>query len=110
MEDKIAGDVMFINSASLIPMLAKANVTNRTSCKVTLIDSNGVHVQKTDGTSDFIKADTIVTAFGMRKNNKLAEKIKEKYNTKTRVVGDCEKVGKVGTAVRTSFFASRSLD
>ena len=46
----------------------------------------------------------------MRKNDKLAEEIKAKYNTKTRVVGDCEKVGKVGTAVRRSFFAAMSLD
>lgn len=110
MADAIAKDVMFINAASLIPMLASAGVKIYTSSKVTSIDSDGVYVQKADGTSELIKADTVVTAFGMIKNNKLAEEIKSKYHTKTRVVGDCEKVGKVGTAVRTGFFAGLSLE
>lgn len=110
MLDAIAKDVMFINAASLIPALDKAGVKTYTSCKVTSIDDKGVHIEKADGTSDYIKADTVVTAFGMRKNNKLADEITTRYYTKTRVVGDCEKVGKVGTAVRTGFFAAMSLD
>ncbi|HEX9027094.1 MAG TPA: NAD(P)/FAD-dependent oxidoreductase [Clostridium sp.] len=110
MADAIAKDVMFINAASLIPMLASAGVKTYTSSKVTSIDSDGVYVQKADGTSELIKADTVVTAFGMVKNNKLAEEIKSKYHTKTRVIGDSEKIGKVGTAVRTGFFAALSLD
>ena len=109
MADAIAKDVMFINAASLIPALAKAGVKTYVNSKVTSIDSEGVHVQKNDGTSELIKADTVVTAFGMRKNNTLAEEIKAKYHTKTRLVGDSEKVGKVGTAVRTGFFAALSL-
>lgn len=110
MSDAIAKDAIFVNAASLIPMLAKSGVKIYTNSKVILIDSEGVYVQKDDGTSEFIKADNVVTAFGMRKNNKLAEEIKEKYYIKTRVVGDCEKVGKVGTAVRMGFFAALSLE
>ncbi|OPJ62550.1 NAD(P)/FAD-dependent oxidoreductase [Clostridium oryzae] len=109
MMDSIAKDVMFINKAALIPALEKAGVKAYTSCKVTSIDEQGVHVEKADGTSELIKADTVVTAFGMRKNNKLAEELKAKYHIKTRVVGDCEKVGKVGTAIRMGFFAAMSL-
>jgi len=110
MADAIAKDVMFINAASLIPMLEKAGVKNFTSSKVTSIDENGVYIERADGTTDFIAADTVVTAFGMKRNNSLAEEIKKKYHIKTRVVGDCEKIGKVGTAVRTGFFAALSLD
>lgn len=110
MADDIAKDVMFINRASLIPMLDKAGVKTYTSTKVTSIDNEGVYVEKADGTTEHITADTVVAAFGMKKNNKLAEEIKSKYHTKTRVVGDCEKVGKVGTAVRTGFFAGLSLE
>lgn len=110
MADKIAKDVMFINAAALIPMLEKAGVEIYASSKVTSITSEGVNIQKADGSSDFIAADTVVTAFGMRKNNSLAEEIKKKYNIKTRVIGDSERIGKVGTAVRTGFFAALSLD
>jgi 2,4-dienoyl-CoA reductase-like NADH-dependent reductase (Old Yellow Enzyme family)/thioredoxin reductase len=110
MEDAIAKDALFVNAVSLIPMLAKAGVTIYTNSKVTAIDSEGVYVQKDDGTYEFIKADNVITAFGMRKNNKLAEEIKAKYHIKTRVIGDCEKVGEVSTAVRMGFFAALSLE
>lgn len=109
MADAIAKDVLFLNAASLIPMLAKAGVKNYVNSKVTSITEEGVYIEKADGSSEFIKADTVVTAFGMKKNNKLAEEIKAKYHTKTRVVGDCEKIGKVGTAVRMGFYAALSL-
>lgn len=91
-------------------MLAKAGVKTYTNSKVTSIDSQGVYLQRDDGTSELIKADNVVTAFGMKKNNKLAEEIKAKYHIKTRIVGDCEKVGKVGTAVHMGFFAALSLE
>ncbi|BCZ45923.1 2-enoate reductase [Clostridium gelidum] len=110
MADVIAKDAIFVNSASLIPMLAKAGVKTYTNSKVTSIDNQGVYLQRDDGTSELIKADNVVTAFGMRKNNKLAEEIKAKYHIKTRIVGDCEKVGKVGTAVHMGFFAALSLE
>ena len=97
---------MFINAASLIPALNKAGVKIYTSCKVAAIDSQGVQVEKADGTLNYIKADTVVTAFGMKKNSILADKLKSKYCSKTRIVGDSEKVGKVGTG----FFAALSLD
>lgn len=110
MADAIAKDALFVNVASLIPMLAKTGVKTYTNSKVTSIDSLGVYVQRNDGMSEFIKADTVVTAFGMRKNNKLAEEIKAKYHIKTKVVGDCEKVGKVSTAVHMGFFTALSLE
>ena len=35
---------------------------------------------------------------------------KEKDPMKTRVIGDCYKLGKIGEAVREGFFAASSLD
>jgi len=110
MADAIARDAIFVNAASLIPMLTKAGVKTYTNSKVTSFDSQGVYVQRDNGTSELIKADNVITAFGMRKNNKLAEEIKAKYHTKTRVIGDCEKVGKVGKAVHMGFFAALNLE
>ena len=49
-------------------------------------------------------ADLIVTV------KQLADQLKEKYPMKTRVIGDCYKLGKIGEAVREGFFAASSLD
>lgn len=109
MMDAVAKDVMFINAASLLRKLDEANVKRYVNAKVTSIDEKGVHVETKDG-EGVIYADTIITAFGMKPNNEIAEKIKKKYHIKTRVVGDSEKVGKVGTAIRGGFFAAMDLE
>ena len=110
MSDSVAKDALFVNAASLIPMLYKSGVKIHTNSKVTSIDSNGVYIETHDGSSEFIKADSMINALGMVMNNKLAEAIKAKYYTKTRFIGDCEKVGNVGTAVRMGFYAAISLE
>ena len=110
MSDSVAKDALFVNAASLIPMLYKSGVKIHTNSKVISIDSNGVYIETHDGSSEFIKADSMINAFGMVMNNKLAEAIKAKYYTKTRFIGDCEKVGNVGTAVRMGFYAAISLE
>lgn len=110
MMDAVAKDVIFINSAALIPALKKAGVDIRTNCKVVSIDKGGVHVETKDGAPDYIKSDTVVTAFGMRKNNKIVDEIKSKYYNKTRIIGDCERVGKVGNAIHSGFFTAMSID
>ncbi|MDP4183447.1 MAG: NADH:flavin oxidoreductase, partial [Bacillota bacterium] len=74
------------------------------------IQKNGVKAQKKDGTEVFIEGDTVVSAFGMKPNNDAARKIDSKYHNKTRVIGDCDKVGKVGGAVREGFYAGVSIE
>ena len=57
-----------------------------------------------------IEADTVISAFGMRPNTTLSNLLKEKYPMKTRAIGDCDKLGKIGEAVREGFYAASSLD
>ena len=64
---------------------------------------------KKDGQEVVCKADTIIRAFGMKPNRKLAEEIRNIYPTKTRIVGDSEKIGKVANAIRDGFYAGMSL-
>ena len=77
--------------------------------KVVVIDETGLTVEES-GVEKHLEADTIISAFGMRPNTKLADQLKEKYPMKTRVIGDCYKLGKIGEAVREGFFAASSLD
>ncbi len=110
MLDEVAINDHFINKAALIPMLKQHNVEIYTNHKVLEITPEGVRTVSKDGNDVFIKGDTVVSAFGMRPNNSLAEKISSKYHTKTRIVGDCQKVGKVGNAVREGFYAGQYIE
>ena len=99
-----------INDSALFPALKKTGVQLFTSCKVIKIDDRGIEVEREDGSLETIEADTIVASFGMRANNELANKISEKFYHKTKIIGDCKKVSKVGPAIRSGFYAAMSLD
>lgn len=102
-------DVFFINQITLFRKLAKSNVTLMTSTKVIAMDDKGLTVECEDGTQKHLEADTIVSAFGMRPDLTVIDKIKEKYHIKTRVIGDSSRLGKIGEAVRDGFYAATSL-
>lgn len=107
--DEVASGDHFINKASLIPMLLKHGVALYTGHRIHEITSDGVFAQKQDGSEIFIKADTIVASFGMVQNRAFADAIAAKYHNKTRLIGDCVKVGKVGGAVREGMYAAISI-
>lgn len=102
-------DVFFINKISLFNKLAENNVNLMTNTKVTAIDETGLTVEE-NGNEKHIEADTVISAFGMRPNTTLSDLLKEKYPMKTRAIGDCDKLGKIGEAVREGFYAASSLD
>lgn len=102
-------DVFFINKISLFNKLAENNVKLMTNTKVTAIDETGLTVEE-NGIEKHIEADTVISAFGMRPNTVLSDLLKEKYPMKTRAIGDCDKLGKIGEAVREGFYAASSLD
>ena len=110
MLDDIAVDDHFINKAALVPMLKRYGVEIYTGHKVVEITPNGVKALTKDGKEVFIEGDTIVAALGMKPNNATAEKIAAKYHIKTRVIGDCKHVGKVGNAIREGFYAGRYIE
>ena len=102
-------DVFFINKISLFNKLAENNVNLMTNTKVIAIDETGLTVEE-NGIEKHIEADTVISAFGMRPNTTLSDLLKEKYPMKTRAIGDCDKLGKIGEAVREGFYAASSLD
>lgn len=109
MLNEVAINDHFINKAALIPMLLKNGVEIYTGHKVQEIQQNGVKAQKIDGTEIFIEGDTVISAFGMKPKDNIARKIDSVYHTKARIIGDCDKVGKVGGAVREGFYAGVSV-
>jgi 2-enoate reductase len=110
MLDDIAVDDHFINKAALVPMLKRYDVEIYTGHKVVEITPKGVKALTKDGKEVSIEGDTVVAALGMKPNNSIAEKIASKYHLKTRVIGDCIQVGKVGNAIREGFYAGRYIE
>jgi pyruvate/2-oxoglutarate dehydrogenase complex dihydrolipoamide dehydrogenase (E3) component len=110
MLDEVAIGDHFINKASLIPMMINNGVTICTGHKVLEILPNGVKAMKKDGTETFIEGTTVVASFGMVPNTAVARAIDEKYHNKTQIIGDCNKVGKVGGAVRAGMYAAMNID
>lgn len=109
MMEECARDAMFINKISLMNALNKNNVKMLTSTKVISIEEDGINVEKADGTKEKLAADTIISAFGMKPDLTVVDAVKAKYHIKTRTVGDSNKLGKIGDAVRDGFYAAMSL-
>lgn len=105
MAEKIAAKMLLDNRNPLMYRLAEHNVEILTSHKITAITSDGIRAVDQEGKEVLIAADTVISAFGTRPNRKLADRIAEKYPT-TSVIGDCNKIGQVGDAVRAGFFAA----
>jgi 2,4-dienoyl-CoA reductase-like NADH-dependent reductase (Old Yellow Enzyme family)/thioredoxin reductase len=109
MADQIAREILFLNAMALKNKLDQHGVTVLTSHTVRRIDDQGVHMAAA-GKDIFLQADTIVTAFGCKPNTEPARAIRNAYPHKTRLVGDCSKVAKVGEAIRSGFFAAKGLE
>lgn len=110
MYHQMARDAMFINRDCIVAKMQKLGVRLMTSTKVISVEEGGVNVQKEDGSTEFLPADTVINALGMKPRTELVDAVKAKYHIKTRVIGDSAKMGKIGTAVRSGFFAAMSLD
>lgn len=110
MKDTVASELMFITAAGLMSKINEYGITLKTSCKVLSIEKDGVQIEDKDGNVSLLPADTVISAFGMRSEKQVSEKIKEKYPAKTRTIGDCSQVSKVGSAIRTGFFAAMAIE
>lgn len=110
MQDKIGADVFFINAKSLFDKLDEYGVKLLPSHKIVAFAENGLKAVGPEGEEVFIEADTMINALGMKPNTEVAKAIDAKYHNKTTCVGDCVKVGKVGTAIRSGFYAGLAID
>jgi 2-enoate reductase len=107
---EFARDVMAINKISLMRLLNENKVTLLANSKVIEIDSAGVIIEKKDGTKEKISADAVITAFGQCSDNSLGDAVRAKYNIKTTVLGDAERIGKASNAIRTGFYAAMAVE
>ena len=72
------------------------------------ITEKGVVVRK-NGRKRTIACDTVVTAFGLKKNDARIEELRE-IVPETYVIGDARKVGVVGDATNSAYYACMQID
>lgn len=109
MLDDVAKDVIYFNSIALKDCMREAGVTLRCNCRVQEINTDGVVITNEQGEREFITADQVITAFGQKPNNTLAQELDRRYHNKTIIIGDAVKPAKSGDAIRGGFYASLSI-
>lgn len=105
MLDSLAPAAYVDTRLGLLKMLEKYSVKVLTGHKVLSFDENGVNVEDKEGNQKSIPADTAIAAFGTVSLRPQAEEIFKVY-PRAKIIGDSDKVGQVGDAVRAGFFAS----
>jgi 2,4-dienoyl-CoA reductase-like NADH-dependent reductase (Old Yellow Enzyme family)/NADPH-dependent 2,4-dienoyl-CoA reductase/sulfur reductase-like enzyme len=109
MLDKVAKDSYKMHRIGLIDEMDKMLIY-KTGLKCTSIKTDGVMVVDKENREEFLAADTVVYAVGMRANKEEAEKLRSAIKDATVYeIGDCVNAAKVYEAVRQGFIAAMSI-
>lgn len=96
------------NRTSVLRLVKEKNITVMTSARVLEFTDTGVTVESAKGKQE-LAADTCIIAMGTRPNTDTAKAILDKY-VNAQSLGDCRKIGQVGEAVQSGFFAGWAID
>lgn len=110
MADKLSPDLNMMSRAGMMNKINEYKIGVFTSCRVESVEDDGVHILHADGTEKCLEADTVISAFGLRRLSAYADAVRDRFGWKVRAIGDCDKVGRIGTAVRGGYFAGTTLD
>jgi NADH dehydrogenase FAD-containing subunit len=85
-------------------------LTYRTGLKVVSIAKDGVKTVDREGKEEFIPADTVVYALGMRANRKETEALRAAAkDVPVHEIGDCVRAAKVYDAVKEGYLEAMSI-
>ena len=106
---KVAQDSYPMHREALVHEMDRM-LSYRTDLKVVSIAKNGVKTVNAEGKEEFIPADTVVYALGMRANRKETEALHAAVkDVPVYEIGDCVRAAKVYEAVREGYLAGMSI-
>jgi len=109
MGDKVSPDSYPMHRVALVHEMDRL-LKYKTGVTCTSIASNGVTVIDIDNNEEFIPADTVIYALGMRANAESAKYLRAAAgNVSVYEIGDCVRASKVFEAVREGFVAAMSI-
>ncbi len=95
---------------TLVELAQQAGVKEMGEVKVLEVNDEGVVVEHADGTKETLKADTVLTASGMRARKDLAESFRHVVaECDVQFAGDCIQPRNIGFAVNEGFNAALAL-
>lgn len=107
MRDTIAKDAN-VHHGTAVREQIEDKVTALTETKCVAVSVDGVTVEDKDGNQSVLHADSIVLSAGLRAQVDPAEAFRACAPDFVRI-GDCDKVGRVQTCIRTAYHAAMSL-
>jgi len=108
MLDSLVPKALFPIVMSVNDKISEYGIKARTGNKILAFTDKGAKVESKDGETE-IEADTVILAIGTRSNADSAKSILDKY-TNAQSIGDCVRVGQIGEAVRSGFFAGWAIE
>ena len=109
MRDEIAPEANWMHKEGMMQSFAKESITARPSMKISKVEAGkGVYAINSDGNEEFIAADSIVYALGMRPQSATVEELRD-IVTDTYTVGDCNRPRKARQAIEEGMWAAIRL-
>lgn len=91
------------NKVSVTRLFGQYNIKTYTGHRILEFTSDGLKAEAADGVKE-LKADTVILAFGTRPNAEAAKKLLDS-SIDAVMIGDCTRIGQIGEAVRSGFYA-----
>lgn len=107
MKDGLAKDAPYIHWRHLLTKLNES-VHSYCSARVLSVEENGVKIVDAEGTEQFLEADAVLVAAGMRGTSEHFDSWHELAD-EVIVVGDCRKASKILEAMRTGYCAGMTI-
>lgn len=109
MQQEIAPEANWMHKEGMMQSFAKAPITCRTGLRVSrIVPGEGVYALNVEGQEEFIPADGIVYAMGMRPNTATVDALKD-VCLDTCTVGDCVRPRKARQAIEEGYWAAVRL-
>ena len=109
MQSEIAPEANWMHKEGMMQAFAKAPITARTGLRVSRLEpGRGVYAVNGEGVEEFIPADTIVYAMGMRPNSQTVDELRDACPD-TVCVGDCVRARKARQAMEEGYWAAVNL-
>ncbi len=109
MRDEIAPEANWMHREGMMQSFAKEDITARCGVRISKVDAgNGVYVTNAEGKEEFIAAESIVYALGMRSCTDVAEAL-EDVVIDTYKVGDINRPRKARQAIEEGMWAAIRL-
>jgi NADPH-dependent 2,4-dienoyl-CoA reductase/sulfur reductase-like enzyme len=109
MQEEIAPEANWMHKEGMMQSFAKAPITCRTGLRVARLEpGKGVYATNAQGEEEFIPADGIVYAMGMRPNTQTVEELSQ-VCLDTISIGDCVRPRKARQAMEEGYWAAVRL-